>query len=122
MNHDADIFDKKGNKAGNIVFKTEFQWQEYILPQPSSKLDKKSLLKIIIKEAQFMKDADTFGKQDPYIQFMYQDKQLKTDVKDDAGKHAKWDETFLLPSISSQVRDGGALVFEVYDKDVMSSD
>ena len=62
MKHDVDVFDKKGKKAGNVVFKTEFKWQEYIPPQPSSKLDKKSLLRIIIKEAQFMKDADMFGK------------------------------------------------------------
>ena len=62
MKHNADIFDKKGKKTGNIIFKTEFKWQEYIPPKPSDKLDKKSQLRIIIKEAQFEKDADMFGK------------------------------------------------------------
>lgn len=52
------------------------------------------MLKIIIREASFLKDADALGKQDPYIKFKYENKEYQTDVKDDAGKHAKWDETF----------------------------
>ena len=52
------------------------------------------MMKIIIKEASFLKDADTFGKQDPYIKFKYENKEYQTDVKDDAGKQARWDETF----------------------------
>lgn len=54
-----------------MVFKTTFTWIEYIPPQPSDKLDKKAMLLVVIKEASFNKDADTFGKQDPYIQFKY---------------------------------------------------
>ena len=49
---------------------------------------------IIIKSATFLKDADLVGKQDPYIKFKYEDKYLQTDVKDDAGKAAEWNETF----------------------------
>jgi Ca2+-dependent lipid-binding protein len=52
------------------------------------------MMRIIIKSATFLKDADTFGKQDPYIKFKYEDKELKTDVKDDAGLAAEWNETF----------------------------
>ena len=47
---------------------------------------------------------------------------MTTDVKDGAGKSAKWDETFQLPNIMKQIRDGGALTFEAYDKDIASSD
>jgi len=43
-------------------------------------------MRVIIKEASFKKDADMFGKQDPFIQFKYQGAELKTDVKDNAGK------------------------------------
>ena len=59
------------------------------------------MMKIIIKEASFLKDADTFGKQDPYIKFKYENKAYQTDVKDDAGKQARWDETFQFPNIMS---------------------
>ena len=91
------------------------------LPQ-SEKLDKKSRLRVIIKEAQFKKDADMIGKQDPYILFEYQGQELTTDVKDDAGKQAKWDETFELPNIYTQVRDHNTIVFKAFDKDIGSSD
>lgn len=47
---------------------------------------------------------------------------MKTDVKDDAGKQAKWDETFQLPNILTEYRDVVSLVFEAYDKDIASSD
>ena len=97
LKYNVDILDKKNKKVGNLVFKTTFTWQEYIPPKPSDKLDKKSMLLVVIKEASFKKDADTFGKQDPYIKFKYQGVTCQTDVKDDAGKFAKWDETFQLP-------------------------
>jgi len=51
-------------------------------------------LKVIVHEAHFLKDSDFIGKQDPFIRFVYDGKSFDTDVKDDAGKDAKWDETF----------------------------
>jgi hypothetical protein len=38
------------------------EWVEYIPPTPSPLLDKKSMLRIIIKSAVFLKDADLIGK------------------------------------------------------------
>lgn len=73
---DVDVYNDKMNKVGNIVFKTQLRWKEYIPPEPSSKLDKKSHLRVVIKEAQFKKDADTFGKQDPFIKFKFQGEDL----------------------------------------------
>lgn len=70
------------------------EWVEYIPPKPSNLLDKKSMLRIVIKSAVFLKDADLIGKQDPYIKFKYEDKSLQTDVKDNAGLNATWDEVF----------------------------
>ena len=46
-----------------------------------------------------MKDSDMFGKQDPYITFEFLDKTLRTDVQDDAGLLAKFDEKFCLYDI-----------------------
>ena len=98
------------------------EWIEYIPPTPSELLDKKSMLRIVIKSAHFLKDMDLIGKQDPYITFKYEDKTLQTDVKDGAGLNATFDETFQLPNIKSQVDKGGNIVFEALDKDLVSSD
>ena len=115
VKHKVDLKNEHAQIVGNIAFKTQLLWQEYVPPKASSKLDKKSRLRIVIKEATFKKDADTFGKQDPFISFKYQGVDLKTDVKDDAGKRASWDETFLLPNILTEYRNGNEITFEAYD-------
>ena len=120
--HNVDVLDGKGQKTGNVVFTSHFIWSDYVPPKPSEKLDEKTMMLVTIKEATFLKDADTFGKQDPFIQFKFGGKELRTDVKDGAGKSAQWDETFQLPDIMDQVKANGALVFEAYDKDLASSD
>lgn len=122
MRHDVNLFDEKKKIAGNIRFTTMFEWVEYIPPTPSILLDKKSMLRIVVKSATFLKNADLIGNQDPYIKFTYEGKSLQTDVKDDAGLAATWDETFQLPNIKGQVANKGSIVFEAYDKDPLSSD
>ena len=76
----------------------------------------------MIVSATFLKDADMIGKQDPYIKFKYNGKDVQTDVKDDAGKAAEWNEKFCLTQVADQVESGKRLVLEAYDKDLMSSD
>lgn len=50
--------------------------------------------------AEFLKDeGDALGKQDPFLSFKYEGKQLKTLVKDDAGKKASFDDVFLLDNV-----------------------
>ena len=73
--HDLPIYDKK-EKTGSIRFTTMLEWIDYKPPTPSPLLDKKSMLRIVIKSAVFLKDADLIGKQDPYIKFKYEDKTL----------------------------------------------
>ena len=62
IKHDVEILDEKGKVAGSMKFKTCLHWVEYVPPEPSQMLDKKSMLRVIIKSASFLKDADTFGK------------------------------------------------------------
>ena len=63
VKHSLDLFDSKNKKAGHIKFKTEFKWFEYVPPVADPQMDKKSLLKIVIEEAHFLKDdGDAFGK------------------------------------------------------------
>lgn len=56
------------------------------------------------------------------MKFKYNGKDVQTDVKDDAGKSAKWDEKFCLTQVMDQVLSGKRLILEAYDKDLMSSD
>ena len=93
IQRDVDII-YENKKAGNLVYKSKFIWQEYTVPEPSKILDKYAMLQVIIKEATFKKDADTFGKQDPFIKFKYQGVEASTEVMDNAGKHAKFNELF----------------------------
>ena len=53
VKHNIEVLDEKGKKSGNVIFKTDFKWCEYIPPKASEKLNKKSLLRVIIKEAKF---------------------------------------------------------------------
>ncbi len=94
-----ELFDEDKKVCGRIKFSTELKWVEYIPLPPTEKLDDKTMIKIIIIDATFLKDGDTFGKQDPFVEFAFGDKTVKTDVIDDGGLYAKFDTTFLLPGI-----------------------
>ena len=47
---------------------------------------------------------------------------MQTSVQDDAGKYAKFDETFILENIREQVLNDEELVLETYDEDVLQHD
>ena len=91
-------------------------------PPPNPLLNPCCRLSLIIKSASFLKDVDTFGKQDPYIQFLYNGKSIQTEAKDGAGKQAEWNEKFSLSNIQEQVLSSKRLAFEAFDKDTTTSD
>jgi Ca2+-dependent lipid-binding protein len=120
VNHELPLFNEKDQKAGIIRIKSQLEWVAHSPPPACALLDKRSMLRVVIKSATFLRDADMVGKQDPYITFKYKDKELRTSVKDGAGKQATWDETFQLPSIKHE--SVHQLVFKAFDKDMASSD
>ena len=61
-----------------------------------------------------------FGKQDPFIRFTYDGRDFQTETKDDAGKHAVFNEVFMLEDIEKQVKAGASLVLASYDEDMTS--
>jgi hypothetical protein len=61
VKHNVDLVDKKGVKSGSCKFTSSFNWVEYKPPKPSDLLDKKTMMRIVIKSATFLKNADTFG-------------------------------------------------------------
>ena len=78
-------------------------------------------LKLKIIEGSWKKGADMIGKQDPYIKFVYDGCEFKTPTNHGAGKHAVFNEVFMLPDIQKQVQDGASLVLASYDKDITTS-
>jgi len=52
-----------------------------------------------MEEANFLKDTDLIGKQDPYIQFIYEDSLFTTAIQDDAGLHAVFNDIFMLENV-----------------------
>ena len=97
IQHDLDLFlDFK--KTGNVKFTTRLIWCEPD-PDPNPLLNPNCRLNLIIQRATFLKNADLIGNQDPYIQFNYNQKKVQTDVKDDAGLAATWDEKFRLTQV-----------------------
>ena len=108
-------------KAGFVEFETKFIHQAPD-PDPNPKLNSTCLLEITIEKATFLKDADLIGKQDPYIQFMYNNKKVRTETKDGAGKQAEWNEKFCLTNIDQFVNAGKKLVLEGFDADIDADD
>ena len=80
------------------------------------------MLEVVIVKAQFHRDADLIGKQDPYVAFMYKGKKVRTDTKDDAGKNAEWNEKFCLTQVQQQVQSGKRFILSAYDADVDADD
>ena len=118
---DLELFEKNGQKAGNVRLSTQLV---FVQPDPplNPDINYNCKLQIDLVEASFLKDTDTFGKQDPYLQFHYDGIDLKTEVKDDAGLQAKFNEQFVLENIDAPAKNGEELVIKAFDKDVGSSD
>ena len=53
---------------------------------------------------------------------MYQDKEIATSVKDNAGKNAKWNEKLVLKNIQKSIKNNENLVLESFDKDPVGRD
>ena len=73
-------------------------------------------------EANFVKDMDAVGKQDPYIQFRYDGRDLKTRVQESAGTKASFTDQFVLDNIENAINEGQDLEIKAFDQDIASSD
>ena len=69
-----------------------------------------------------MKNADTFGDQDPYVRFKYGKGYIETTVKYKAGKYAKWNEKFELNNVKRWIENGDKFELEAMEQDIGSSD
>lgn len=47
---------------------------------------------------------------------------MKTTTKDEAGKHAEWNEEFELKNIREQILNGEEMILQTYDEDVVLHD
>jgi hypothetical protein len=76
-------------------------------------------IELKIKEAIFLSAGSMFDKQDPFLQFNYDGRLFKTEVHDDAGKHAIFNETMILEDVSLNLDE--IFVIEAYDEDTVSN-
>lgn len=91
-------------------------------PEPNPVLNRNCLLNLKIINVSTFKDHDTFGKQDPYVKFKYDNEFQQTRVAEDAGTEATFNENFELRRIMDPINGGDVLTLEAYDKDVLTSD
>ena len=105
---------------GHLVVDTQYLQKEATsLPQ---KLNSKCKLALKILSASFLKDSDLISKQDPFIQFKYGNTTQKTVILDEAGQNPVFNSDFLLDNIRERLFNDDDLVFEAYDKDIVSQD
>ena len=85
-------------------------------------MNSNSRIILTILRAKFNTDLDSFGKQDPFVQFKYNGRLLKTSTKAGAGKEATWNEEFTLDNIAREIAAGNKLRLEALDDDTVSDD
>lgn len=122
-----DFYDKKQKVAGDLLIQSKYFWNEpdqvpVARDEQAHPLNKKCKVQITIIEAKFLKDADTFGKMDPYLTFKYGRVTRQTKVAEDAGKHAIFNERFMLTNVKAEIENDAALVLKAMEKDMTSSD
>ena len=115
-----DLFTPNYKNAGSIKITVQFVKRE-VDPIPE-RINARCQLQLTINKATFLKDADIFGNQDPYIEWKLNGETMQTTVKDDAGKSATWDETFVLENVYEAVLNGDELTFTAWDEDNVQND
>jgi Ca2+-dependent lipid-binding protein len=85
-------------------------------------LNPNCFIKLTIESADFLTDADTFGKQDPFVKVMCAGIEYKTKIIDEGGKNVVFDETFELKNIAQEIDNNGKLVLATYDLDGITDD
>lgn len=96
--HNLTLFDGDKKKSGELEIETKFI---YVAPEPepNDMLNRNCALCITLGKATFYKDNDTFGKQDPFIQFLYEDEYVKSKVIEGGGLKVEFNQTLELHNI-----------------------
>jgi len=89
---------------------------------PNQTLNRNCSLCITLGRAQFFKDQDLIGKQDPFIQFKVDGDYLKSKVINNGGLNVEFNQTLELNNVYKMVRKLESIVFEAMDKDIDSDD
>jgi hypothetical protein len=79
---------------------------------------KPEIIELTIVDAKFLKDIETFSKQDPYIKWKFLGNEMKTSTKDDAGKEATWDEKRVLVDIQKAIKAKETLILHAMDSEM----
>ena len=76
------------------------------------------ILSVTVDEVKLTRDTEMVGAMSPYCTLTHKKKKLKTKVRSNAGKHAKFGDTFTFDLENS----GEEIFVRVWDQDLMSSD
>ena len=80
-------------------------------------INKNCKIELTLKEARFVSGGSFFDKLDPFLQFKYGGRVFSSKVHDDAGKHAIFNETFILEDVSEYLQK--ELEMEAYEEDTL---
>jgi len=76
------------------------------------------ILSVTVDEVKLTRDTEMVGQMSPYCTLTHNKKKLKTKVRSNAGKHAKFGDTFTF-----EIQENTEEIFvRVWDQDLMSSD
>ena len=76
------------------------------------------ILSVTVDEVKLTRDTEMVGAMSPYVTLTHKKKKLKTKVRSNAGKHAKFGDQFTFDLENS----GEEIFVRVWDQDLMSSD
>lgn len=76
------------------------------------------ILSVTVDKVELTRDTEMVGQMSPYCTLTHKKKKLKTKVRSNAGKNAKFGDTFTFELESS----GEEIFVRVWDQDLMSSD
>lgn len=113
--HTLDLFDQNYKHVGNMNIVTRYI-QRPIDPLPP-RLNEYCMLEITIVRAEFLKDHDLFGKQDPFITFEQGSLLHRTETAEDAGKFADFNQKFILREVINELQEDDDVIFKAYDED-----
>ena len=97
----------KGEPIGQLVLDLKY----------SSNL-KRSVLEVRLDRAVLLRDTETIGKMDPFVEIRLGKETRRTSVKDEGGKEPKWMEIYTIPVVNAL----DPLKLTVFDEDVTTDD
>ncbi|XP_021910492.1 elicitor-responsive protein 1 [Carica papaya] len=80
------------------------------------------IMEVFLIKAKGLKDADFFGRMDPYVVIQYKGQVRKSSVARSEGKNPVWNEKFKLRAEYPGSGDDYNLILKIFDRDLLKAD